>query len=338
MNLFALNGATLNGAPGVPIVAGGADVQGAALLLAAATLDGAMLAACRGQAFAGADAHVVAAAGADLAGAAYAEFRARHQQAAVASLDAGAEISAYQLRTVPASADIACSAAVLAIPASILAAADLAATARMRTDATKAQAASSALLAGAGVAAVASGVRNAGAAPTGTAALRAEAKRNNLLDGYANIVALAGFDLPDGGIVVRQAIAFIDGACALAPVASKTQGAGAFIRPVAQVAALPIVIVSAGSLAQGASCAVDAQATRVTWPALQVAGGAELALMPALQHAVAAGAHAGAAVVCAATRQAGAEANAHASSQAQAEAVCIRMADAAIDAGIDIDA
>ena len=210
MNFYAINGEALNGSPVLPIAAS-ADITCTIDIDAVATrvvFPSANLSS--GSASFVADQTLTHAAACVINPQAMIQATVTFIQAATASLTCGADIIAAVYRTVPCAVQMDCFADFQAIPASTLAHADAVGTVTLDAGATKIQPGTAAMPTTADVGAVPVVTRNVAASITGTAALRVEAQVNNHLDGFADIALGISFTSPDSGIVLRQALAYVE--------------------------------------------------------------------------------------------------------------------------------
>lgn len=207
MNLFALNGAVINGSSALPLVQAEAHIVCSASMAADATRT------CFGQAASAGSAALTAQptrttyGDALFAGESQVYPGITHQQAASAAIKASADITAFVVRIVNAEAHILGTATMSVIPAAALGRADIAAGAELTVDATRVTFASAVMGGTCGIDAAGIVTRYVHADITGQCAFKAEASYNAIQDGAANFAGAGSLAAADSGIVQSMAVA-----------------------------------------------------------------------------------------------------------------------------------
>lgn len=308
MSLSAYNSVTLNGQGGVPTVAASAGIGSGASIVAIATLIGAMAASVTCAAQMGVSPHVIAAGETAPIGHAYVDARPTLFQAARAELTIEADVSAYVLRTVGGSANFGTNAELLAIPAAAIGSADVNGYASIVANATRIQNARADALCAVTLSPAPTVVRMAGSNVNAWADLRVEAKRNNLLDGYADVSAGASLTLPSSGYAWRMASADVLAQTAINASPTKIQAARADLELTAEIDASP-EFVQLADAAFPVSVQVLAQPIRYATAAASLNVGATMSAAPVQEHQGGAAASAGVLLVANPLRTATADAS-----------------------------
>lgn len=294
MNLFAINGAAIDGTSVLPIAASASAAAGVTVAANATRTSNAQASAhASANVTAGADAF--AGGFANISGTASLTLDPQHTQAAVASVTSTAAVRAVVLRVIQSSADFLGAASMQAIPASLLASANLTTGAAVSANATKIQPGHAAAGTTTGMSAAPVVTRYVSAAFAGSAKIRAEAQYNNHPDGFANIVGVSSFALPSVGVVQRRAFASIVCGAALQPTATYTHNGAAQAATHVGFSASATVSATPYAAVQGAA-SVSAAPTRFVVPSLGAQAGCTVAARAALKHAATAAAKCGAAL------------------------------------------
>lgn len=287
MNLFAFNGHALNGAA-TQLIQAAANIVCSATVSPVATrnvLPSASVSPAT-AAFTAQSTHTQAAVANPTCTASIAAT-GKHTQAGAASLAGGASILATVLRVVQASADVMCTAQIIVIPASTLAYANAAGSGSVTATATKCQPGAASAAGSAEIAANPHVIRYVVAeAIAGGAQFRVEAKVNNKLDAYADIVGTAALATPNSGIVLRMANAIIYGEADVVPnVAYLHASTQAQVASESLVTAESTVHAITGAYIRTCAAEVVANATRIVRPAAALSGSAAMTATAVQNHA-----------------------------------------------------
>lgn len=291
MNRFALNRATLNGVT-YALVLATANFAGAATVSARAIRQADALAPAASSAQLIADARVTRYVSANLSGVAGLYPQVTHVHASRSTLLASAEITAYVLRSVQAGSTVYGSANLMAIAASLLGQAQSVGSAMVAADATRVQAARSAVASTGALtlSAVPVAYRMALATVQGKATLRGETSiwqtsaPYTLHTGYGELAGAAEFS--GQALATRTGRLGVDGVATVSSVANLRQPGRATANATSEVTALAMVHALCGSYIRMAEATLIAQATRVVRPsAVPLAGSGVFSGAALQQHA-----------------------------------------------------
>lgn len=284
MNLFALNGASINGiAALLPIVQAEANIAASASVTAGATYIHEALASGSGIASVSASATrtTYGAASISCEGNAYASQTLIH--AAESDVAGFAEIQAYVTRVIYGEATLGGVASFVAIPASILGASDITAGAALSATATRITHGAASISANVEFASDGQCFRMAAADVQGAAEFRPEGVFNGGHDGFCNVEATAEIAPFDAGIVIRQIGADIDGSATCSGSATLSLFGGSSIQTSAEISVSPVVVL-AGVVSATATASISAEATRNVLPASGVIAGCIISAVSAQKH------------------------------------------------------
>lgn len=225
MNLFTLNGATINGRAGVLVLAAAAAIAASCGVSANASRGVLATAGVSSGAQVTADVSYIPNGRAGLAGQASLLATPTHIQAADAQLQGTSQIVAFLLREIQASVDVLGSAEIQAIPASVLGTASIDGVATVVPEATKVQPGRAGLDSIAGVSITPAPVvtRYVAANVTAGAQGRVETTINDVQEAFAPVAGTAQITLVEVAAVQRMATAQILATTDIAPVATKRQ-------------------------------------------------------------------------------------------------------------------
>ena len=225
MNLFTLNGATINGRAGVLVLAAAAAIAASCGVSANASRGALATAGVNSGAQVTADVSYIPNGRAGLAGQASLLATPTHIQAADAQLQGTSQIVAFLLREIQASVDVLGTAEIQAIPASVLGTASIAGVANVAPEATKVHPGRAGLDSIAGVSITPSPVatRYVVAHITAGAQGRVETTINDVQEAFAPVAGSARITLVEVAAVQRMATAQILATTEIAPVATKRQ-------------------------------------------------------------------------------------------------------------------
>lgn len=264
-----LNGASINGGRISTILAAAAIACSATISAVGTRQQDALAPSSSSAQFTAVPTLTHSAAAAGLDGSAEVYLVTEHKQAAQAATGGTCSIQAFVLRAVAGSAEIAGSANIVAIPASVLGTGALGASASLTADATKIQPGRAFAPCGAEVAFESDPVatRYAIAAPiAGSAAVRVEPWLNGVAYSYADIVAGGQLTAQSAGLVFRPAVAAIDGV-------ATTSANATHIKPGSGSAdSAGVLIVGSPHIEATMQATVDGSATVVAAPDRRVIG------------------------------------------------------------------
>lgn len=225
MNLFTLNGATINGRAGALVLAAAAAIAASCGVSANASRGALATAGVSSGAQVTADVSYIPNGRAGLAGQASLLAAPTHIQAAGADLQGSAQVVAFLLREIQASVDVLGAAEIQAIPASVLGTASIAGVANVVPEATKVHPGRAGLDSIAGVSITPSPVatRYVVAHITAGAQGRVETTINDVQEAFAPVAGSARITLVEVAAVQRMATAQILATTEIAPVATKRQ-------------------------------------------------------------------------------------------------------------------
>lgn len=225
MNLFTLNGATLNGRAGVLVLAAAAAIAASSSVSANASKGLLATAGVSSGAQVAADVSYIPNGRAGIAGQASLLAAPTHIQAAGADLQGSAQVVAFLLREIQASVDVLGAAEIQAIPASVLGTASIAGVVNVVPEATKVHPGRAGLDSIAGVSITPSPVatRYVAAHITAGAQGRVETTINDVQEAFAPVAGSARITLVEVAAVQRMATAQILATTEIAPVATKRQ-------------------------------------------------------------------------------------------------------------------
>lgn len=225
MNLFTLNGATINGRAGVLVLAAAAAIAASCGVSANASKGLLATAGVSSGAQVTADVSYIPNGRAGLAGQASLLAAPTHVQAAGADLQGSAQVVAFLLREIQASVDVLGAAEIQAIPASVLGTAAIDGVATVVPEATKVHPGRAGLYSIAGVSITPAPVvtRYVAANVTAGAQGRVETTVNDVQEAFAPVAGSARITLVEVAAVQRMAVAQILCTTEIAPVATKRQ-------------------------------------------------------------------------------------------------------------------
>lgn len=279
MNLFALNGATLNGSTGALVIAVAAVFANTADVTAAAVRQAEALLPVSSGASVTASATRIHKPESLLGGQAGIYALSSQRIEASSSMSGSADVQAFVLRVADATAEVNAGAEVLAIPASVLAFSNQAGSALVSFEATRIQHGITDLSGLAEVELTASPVVTRYVTPeslTGSASVRIESTVNDVMDGYAEPIGTASISTPAVGVLLRVSYSNVTTASSVAANATLIQP-GYADAPVSGELEILFVTVRDGGAAFPVNTAdVSAEATRVKQPVVDAGGSASL--------------------------------------------------------------
>lgn len=235
MNLFTLNGATINGRAGVLVLAAAAAIAASCSVSANASKGLLATAGVSSGAQVTAGVSYIPNGRAGLAGQASLLATPTHIQAADAQLQGTSQIVAFLLREIQASVDVLGTAEIQAIPASVLGTAAIDGVSTVVPEATKVQPGRAGLDSIAGVSITPAPVvtRYVAANVTAGAQGRVETTVNDVQEAFAPVAGTAQITLVEVAAVQRMAVAQILCTTEIAPVATKRQPGEAAVPAIA---------------------------------------------------------------------------------------------------------
>ena len=289
MNRFALNRATLNGVT-YALVLASASFACSAAVSAAATRQADALAPASSAAYITAAAQVTRYVSAVFDGVGGLYPQVTHTQAASATLQGNADISAYVLRSVLAEATVYADCNLVAIAASTLGQAQSSGSAQLIADATRVQAARSDALGAGGVALSVAPtiIRLPTVSVQAGASLRAEPSIWQIAAPYtlhsAYVDMPSGAELVASALATRPGMATLGGVATVAAVANVQQPGGASAPCTAGFTAEAATWALTGSYIRFGTAEITAQATRTVVPAALTLDGTATFTGAALQN------------------------------------------------------
>lgn len=284
MNLFALNGASINGSASLPLVQAEANIVASASVTAGATYIHEALAAGSGIAVISASPTRTTYGAVSISGEGNAYAAQTLIHAAEADVSGSAEVQAYVTRLISGEATLGGVASLVAVPASLLGFADIAAGASLSATATRIIHGGASASASAEIAAEGQCFRMAAADPHGTAEFRAEGVLSGVHDGFCDVGGTAELTPFDAGIVIRQMGADIDGSATCTGSATLKLFGGASLPVSAEVVAAPVVVL-AGVVSATATASLSAEATRNVLPSSGIIAGCIISAAARQNHA-----------------------------------------------------
>ena len=285
MNLFTLNGATINGRAGALVLAAAAAIAASGSVLANASRGTLATAGVSSGAQVTADVSYIPNGRAGLAGQAAILAIPTHIQGANAGMAGTAQVVAFLLREIQASVDVLGTAEIQAIPASVLGSSSVSGAATLVSQATKVQPGRAGLDSVASVTITPAPVvtRYVASRITAGAQGRVETTINGVQEAFAPVAGTVSIALVDTAMARRMAVAQILATTEISPVATKRQpgradvpaiaafmntdpfiaiGADATIAAGSSITANGVRVRTAGAASTGASSVSAAARTR----------------------------------------------------------------------------
>lgn len=235
MNLFTLNGATLNGRAGALVLAAAAAIAASGSVSANASRGTLATAGVSSGAQVTADVSYIPNGRAGLAGQAAILAIPTHIQGANAGMAGTAQVVAFLLREIQASVDVLGTAEIQAIPASVLGSSSVSGAATLVSQATKVQPGRAGLNSVASVTITPAPVvtRYVAARITAGAQGRVETTINGVQEAFAPVAGTVSIALVDTAMARRMAVAQILATTEISPVATKRQPGEAAVPAIA---------------------------------------------------------------------------------------------------------
>lgn len=286
MNLFALNGGSLNGVPRLVVAAVATFACTAALSASATRAQDALAPLSSGAQFVATATHTRNASTTfDATASVY--VSASHNKAASVLISGTAGLQAFVLRQQTAEAQFSASANLVVIPASTLGSSNLAGTAALVANATKIQPGVSSLESAASVTITTTPVvtRMVQAnALSGAASIRVEPQFNGVTWSYSDVVATASFAAADSGLAIRNAQAYIECVSSLSIVATHIKPGGSALSADGTFINADAFIQKPVDVAFVASANVTAEGGIARMGEASATGAASIALSPVVIH------------------------------------------------------
>lgn len=285
MNLFALNGASINGSASLPtVIQAESNIVASASVTAGATYIHEALAAGSGIASISAIPTRTTYGSASISGEGNAYAAQTLIHAAEADVSGSAEVQAYVARVIYGEATLGGVASFVAVPASLLGFADIAAGASLSATATRIIHGGASASASAEIAAEGQCFRMASVDIQGQAEFRTEGVLNGVHDGFCDVGGTAELTPFDAGIVVRQMGADVDGSATCSASATLELFGSSSITTGAEVSVAAVVVL-AGVASVAATASMSPEATRTVLPSTGIIAGCIISAVSAQTHA-----------------------------------------------------